>query len=253
VEPQWPDKPTFAVDWDGTCVENAWPEMGRWLPGAVEVLRELDSLGTVVIHSCRVAPAEIDGKTWRDPEAVRMEVAGIKSMLAEEGLGHIEVWQRPWKPSALVYIDDKAVNFYGNWQHVLDVVEARLAFKKESDTGVEMVVTEEMDVTGLGEFVVPHPSSARFHEILEELHALHDRKAKDYGSDNDPLQNVRASQDWGIPGWVGALIRLNDKVKRLQSFALKGELANESAEDSMRDIAVYAIIALVLYEQESVQ
>lgn len=95
-----------------------------------------------------------------------------------------------------------------------------------------------------------HPNSARFHEILRELGELHDRKQQDYGSDKDPFANVRASTDWGIPPHVGALVRLNDKVKRLQAFARKGSLANESAEDSMRDIAVYAVIALVLYEQE---
>jgi hypothetical protein len=100
------------------------------------------------------------------------------------------------------------------------------------------------------EEITRHPNSARFHEILTELGALHDRKQQDYGSGSDPFANVRASTDWGIPPYVGALVRLNDKVKRLQAFARKGSLANESAEDSMRDIAVYAVIALVLYEQE---
>lgn len=95
-----------------------------------------------------------------------------------------------------------------------------------------------------------HPNSARFHELVEEIAALHDRKQADYGADDDPFANVRASKEWGVSAWVGALIRLNDKVKRLQSFVRKGSLANESAEDSMRDIAVYALIALVLYEQE---
>lgn len=97
----------------------------------------------------------------------------------------------------------------------------------------------------------PNPSSARFHKILEELGKLHDSKQSDYGRSGDPFANIRASEEWGISPWVGALVRLNDKVRRLQSFALKGTLANESAEDSMRDIAVYAVISLVLYELES--
>lgn len=94
-----------------------------------------------------------------------------------------------------------------------------------------------------------HPGSARFHEVLRETGDLHDRKQADYGSDVDPFANVRASEEWGVPPWVGALVRLNDKVTRLKSLARKGTLANESAEDSMRDIAVYAIIALVLFEE----
>jgi hypothetical protein len=93
------------------------------------------------------------------------------------------------------------------------------------------------------------PATQRFHAILKELGELHDRKQRDYGTDQDPLANVRASTEWGIPAWVGTLVRLNDKVRRLQAFARKGSLANESAIDSLRDIAVYAIIALILYEE----
>ena len=96
-----------------------------------------------------------------------------------------------------------------------------------------------------------HPSSARFHEILKELGDLHDKKSLDYGRATDPFANVRASEDFGVSPWIGALIRLNDKVKRLQAFAIKGSLANESVEDSLKDISVYSAIALVLYEQES--
>jgi hypothetical protein len=95
-----------------------------------------------------------------------------------------------------------------------------------------------------------HPNSARFHEILKSLGELHDRKQADYGRGDDPFANVRASDEWGVSPWVGAMIRLNDKVRRLQSLAAKGYLANESAADSLQDIAVYAIIALVLLEQE---
>jgi len=98
-----------------------------------------------------------------------------------------------------------------------------------------------------------HPNSARFHQILKELGELHDKKQADYGRGDDPFANVRASTEWGVPAWVGAMIRLNDKVRRLQSLVLKGKLANESAEDSLRDIAIYSIIALVLREQEGVE
>lgn len=98
-----------------------------------------------------------------------------------------------------------------------------------------------------------HPNSARFHELVSEIADLHDLKQADYGADSDPFANVRASEDFGVPGWVGAAVRLNDKVRRLQSFSRKGSLANESVVDSFLDIAVYALIGLVLYEQETEQ
>ena len=94
-----------------------------------------------------------------------------------------------------------------------------------------------------------NPKSQRFHDILTELGALHDVKQRDYGKPDDPFANVRASEEWGLAPWVGAMVRLTDKVRRLQSLARTGALANEAAEDSFRDIAVYAVIALVLYEE----
>ena len=90
----------------------------------------------------------------------------------------------------------------------------------------------------------------RFHALLEEIGALHDKKQADYGREEDPFANVRASVDWGVPAWVGALIRGTDKVKRLQKAARSGTLANESVEDSMMDLMVYAGIALILYREE---
>jgi hypothetical protein len=95
-----------------------------------------------------------------------------------------------------------------------------------------------------------NPLSARFHTILKELGKLHDKKQADYGKPGDPLANVRASEDWGVRPWVGAMIRLSDKIKRLQSYARTGRLLNEGVIDSMNDIPVYGVIAQVLFEQE---
>jgi hypothetical protein len=94
-----------------------------------------------------------------------------------------------------------------------------------------------------------HPNSARFHDLLREAGELHDKKQGDYGRGEDPFANVRASELWGIDGWIGAMVRLSDKVGRLQSLARKGYLNNEAAVDSFMDIAVYALIARVLYEE----
>lgn len=96
-----------------------------------------------------------------------------------------------------------------------------------------------------------HPASLRFHALLKELADLHDKKQEDYGRVHDPFANVRASEEWGVPAWVGAMVRATDKLRRLQRFAQRGFLANEGVDDSLRDLAVYAVIALVLYEEQS--
>ena len=96
-----------------------------------------------------------------------------------------------------------------------------------------------------------HPSSQRFHDILAELGDLHDKKQRDYGTDADPFNNVRAgARAWGIKPWIAAMLRATDKLHRLQKFADARELANESVIDAFDDLAVYAVIARVMYEEE---
>jgi hypothetical protein len=90
-----------------------------------------------------------------------------------------------------------------------------------------------------------------FEKVIDEILAMHRKKQADYGNPehNDPFANVRASEDFGIPGWVGSVIRANDKVRRLQKAARGRKLANESIEDSLLDAAVYFIIALCLFRE----
>ena len=95
-----------------------------------------------------------------------------------------------------------------------------------------------------------HPLSVRFHQLLKTMGDLHDIKQLDYGAADDPFSNVRGSQDFGIRPWTGALVRGNDKMRRLQKLAREGSLANEPAIDSFLDLAVYAIMGLVLFEEE---
>jgi len=98
-----------------------------------------------------------------------------------------------------------------------------------------------------------HPHSQAFHDTLQVMGALHDRKQADYGRSDDPFANVRASEDFGIAGWVGAVVRANDKMRRLQAAARGSQMKNESVEDSLLDLAVYAVIALLLFQEENEQ
>jgi hypothetical protein len=86
--------------------------------------------------------------------------------------------------------------------------------------------------------------------VLEEVRELHKYKSEDYGSDEDCFSNIRSAQDFGISPWLGAMLRANDKVSRLKTFARRGTLKCESVEDSLIDLANYAIIALIFYRQE---
>jgi len=118
---------------------------------------------------------------------------------------------------------------------------------KEKERSVNRIYVEE------SERARAHPSprhelSQKFHDLLAECGDLHDKKQEDYGRLNDPFANVKASGEFGVEPWVGAMIRANDKMRRLQALANGSELQNEGARDSFMDLAVYALIACVLYE-----
>lgn len=96
--------------------------------------------------------------------------------------------------------------------------------------------------------------STRFVEILDELKELHERKNKDYGTVNlvgefDPLGNLEACRRLGVEPIVGVVVRLEDKMARLESFVRRDELLCESVEDTLRDMAVYSILGLILLER----
>lgn len=239
----------FVIDWDDTLVEDRYPEQGPWLPGAVEALHELERHGDIVIFSCRVAGYEFPSRrdaerdVPRDPADVERCVDAMRKMLDEVGLGHVEIWQRPYKPSATIYIDNKGVRFTGDWRETLEDVYQAL-----TPVGDDL---QEFSPEYYGN-TTRHPNSQRFHEILKLLGDLHDRKQQDYGRGDDPFANVRGAEEWDVEGWVGAMIRANDKIRRLQQYARTGSLANEGVEDAFMDLAVYAVIAMVLWEQAQV-
>ena len=90
----------------------------------------------------------------------------------------------------------------------------------------------------------------RFREELSNIYDLHARKQADYGRGEDPFANLRSSAEFGLPAWVGVAIRMNDKMHRLKSYALNGTLANEGIEDTFQDLAAYAVMAKILWEDE---
>ena len=96
----------------------------------------------------------------------------------------------------------------------------------------------------------PKTAEEHYWEIHEEIKNLHKAKGADYGTVQDPFDNLRAASDFGMPCWVGVALRMRDKMSRIQTFVKKGELVNESIEDSFLDMANYAMLGLALYREE---
>ncbi len=95
------------------------------------------------------------------------------------------------------------------------------------------------------------PGSREFLAILEELKSLHLAKTLDYGVDEDALSNIRQSADVvNMPAWAGCILRISDKMHRLKAFFRRGKCEFDGIEDTLKDIACYSAIALVLYREQ---
>lgn len=128
-------KPTISVDWDGTLVPSRWPERPlEWLPGALDALWTLQTFARVVIHTCRIAPVDPSEQVTFSPEKVAIEVNYIRGMLDEAGLTMVEIHQKPWKPSAVAYVDDRGVHYSGRkdaWKHLVPKLAVMCGVKEE--------------------------------------------------------------------------------------------------------------------------
>ena len=94
------------------------------------------------------------------------------------------------------------------------------------------------------------PGSLPFLELLEELRTLHLSKSQDYGSENDPLANIRQGAEFvGIEPWRGCMVRVADKVQRLKTYCRTGRLVHEGVRDTLLDLAAYSLLAIVLFDE----
>ncbi len=86
-----------------------------------------------------------------------------------------------------------------------------------------------------------------FEDVLKQMLATHEAKRNDYAGE-DPFGNFRESEKLGIPAWLGALVRLSDKYTRIMNLAggRERKVKDETIDDTLLDLAVYAIIVLCL-------
>lgn len=94
-----------------------------------------------------------------------------------------------------------------------------------------------------------HP---RFYELLLQAAEIQAKKNHDYAMDSDPLSNLRQAEGFGVPAYKGVLIRLSDKWSRIQELSKKPSLVkSESVVDTLMDMSIYALLAIILYEEQN--
>ena len=93
-------------------------------------------------------------------------------------------------------------------------------------------------------------TSQRFLDLLDEMRRLHKSKSQDYGSETDPLANIRQGAEFvGIEPWRGCMVRIADKVQRLKTFCRTGRLVHEGVRDTLLDLSAYSLLAIVLFDE----
>ena len=99
-------------------------------------------------------------------------------------------------------------------------------------------------------FSPTHPTSQAFYNLCDGLKETHRKKSSDYGSPDDPLANIRNGAKFvGIEPWRAAMVRLSDKVTRLETYCRTGSLTYESFEDTLVDLASYALLTLLTHRE----
>ncbi len=107
------------------------------------------------------------------------------------------------------------------------------------------IVAMSTDMTKIRERMMEPLDILKYKTIQEELLDLYCKKNADYGDS--------FYETYSKFGLITICIRLHDKLKRLESLSKKdevGEVEDESVDDTLRDIANYAIMTLIARSQK---
>ena len=88
-------------------------------------------------------------------------------------------------------------------------------------------------------------------DILDNMQSVYEAKDSDYSATGLPMGNLRKCEEAGIDAWRGCLVRIGDKMSRLENFLKEKEylVISEKAEDTVVDLANYAILMSCLLEE----
>lgn len=90
-------------------------------------------------------------------------------------------------------------------------------------------------------------ASANFIKCIEIMES----KAKDYAKNDDPFLNFRACESFGVPLERGILVRIIDKISRINNlFDKEADVKDESIDDTIRDAINYLNIIHIYLEEK---
>lgn len=110
----------------------------------------------------------------------------------------------------------------------------------------------QSEATILGNLFANMRGHPRFYELLELEAQLHARKNTDYAKEENPLSNFYlVGESLGKRAAEIALMHIATKYFRVVNLWQEGKDAlNESMEDTLSDMSIYAKIMRILLEEE---
>ncbi len=223
----------ICIDFDGTIAQyDGWKGVGIFgepIKGVKEALRNLEKAGKKIIVY-----------------TTRGEVNSISQYLKEHDIPYDYINPAPKnnshmsrKPIADVYIDDRAIQFPGEWtaEFVQRVIDFEPWYKLDSFTESE----EELQ-------------SKEVPELMEEAIEIYKNKNQDYGDSYKIIGHVMERIfPKGITlnnasefNRIGALILILTKITRYANLFSKEKINFDSKSDTTLDMGVYSFILTYL-------
>lgn len=90
-------------------------------------------------------------------------------------------------------------------------------------------------------------------KTFSEMEELIRQKNSDYSHGDDPFANFRKSEDINITPLAGLVLRMQDKMQRINAYLCRGtlEVPGEGVEDAFRDLIGYSCLALGMIKLDS--
>ncbi len=118
-------KRVILVDLDGTIATDAeYPAIGKPQDGVKEALQKLKDAGyRIRVYTCR-----LNGEHWKDSSEehhgeYKQTASDIEEYLRDNEIPYDDIveWDEG-KPFGSWYVDDKALNYDGDWQAIVDSI-----------------------------------------------------------------------------------------------------------------------------------
>lgn len=130
------------------------------------------------------------------------------------------------------------------YQKLIDIIRSVRDMASLSPEMSTRLKTAEQGLVSLGSRPVLEENVQRFMDITTNMAKTYAAKNHDYGNSFEQSCNK-----FGI---IAAIVRMGDKMNRLESLAVKrAEVKDESIKDTLLDLANYAIMTVMWLNSQS--